>query len=43
MLALDPDRIRRYAGWSAYVSASLSIIGSVSVFLFYALEAPARR
>src|SRR5258707_702634 len=40
MLAVDPDRIRRYAGWSAYVSAGLAVIGDVALFLFYALEAP---
>jgi hypothetical protein len=40
MLVLEPTRVRRYAGWSAYVSAGLSIISGVSLLLFYALEAP---
>src|SRR5262249_22393969 len=40
MLVLEPTRVRRYAGWSAYVSAGLSIISGVSLLLFYALEVP---
>src|SRR5260370_20349229 len=40
MPALETVRIRRYAGWSAYVSAGLAVIGDVALFLFYALEAP---
>lgn len=40
MRSLETGSIRRYAGWSAYVSASLSIIGGVALILFYALEAP---
>jgi hypothetical protein len=40
MLPLEPDSIRRYAGWSTYVSAGLTIIGGVALILFYALEAP---
>src|SRR5260221_335963 len=30
----------RYAGWSAYVSVGLAVIGDVALYLFYALEAP---
>jgi hypothetical protein len=40
MPLLETVRIRRYAGWSAYVSAGLAVIGDVALFLFYALEAP---
>jgi hypothetical protein len=40
MTPLGTGSIRRYAGWSAYVSAGLSIIGGVALLLFYALEAP---
>ena len=40
MLALDSVHVRRYAGWSAYLSAGFTIIGTVFLFLFYALEVP---
>lgn len=40
MAAFETDRVRRFAGWSAYVSAGLSIIGGIALFLFYGLEAP---
>jgi hypothetical protein len=41
MSLVDPDRIRRYARWSAYVGACLATISSVSVvFLFSAPELP---
>lgn len=40
MISLETGSIRRYAGWSANVSAGLSIIGGVALILFYALEAP---
>ena len=40
MTTVAPDRIRLYSGWSAYLSAGLSIIASVLLFLFYALEVP---
>lgn len=33
-------RFQRYAGWLAYASAGLSIIGGIAFFLFYGLEAP---
>src|SRR5262249_53779515 len=33
-------RVLRYAGWSAYISAGLAIMGIVFFVLFYALEAP---
>lgn len=35
-----PDRIRRFSGWSAYLSAGLSIIANVFLLVFYAVEAP---
>lgn len=40
MTLLETGSSRRYAGWSAYVSAALSIIGGVALILFYAFEAP---
>ena len=40
MLPLETGSIRRYAGWSAYMSAGLTIIGGVALILFYMLEAP---
>ena len=40
MVAINATRGLRYAGWSAYVSAGLSIIGAIALLLFYALEAP---
>jgi hypothetical protein len=40
MVAVTADRSLRYAGWVAYISAGLSIIGAVTLLLFYALEAP---
>jgi hypothetical protein len=35
-----PDRFRYVAGWSAYGSASLAIIGALFLALFYALDVP---
>jgi hypothetical protein len=40
MSFVEPDRMRRAAGWSAYVSVGLDVVGAVFLFLFYALEAP---
>lgn len=40
MLAVNTDRSLRYAGWSAYVSAGLAIIGAIALLLFYGLEFP---
>ncbi len=40
MPVLDTGRVPRYAGWSAYASAGLAVISTVSLFLFYALEVP---
>lgn len=40
MLAINTDRRLRYAGWSAYVSAGIAIIGAIALLLFYGLEAP---
>jgi hypothetical protein len=39
MAVLAASRTLRYAGWSAFVSASLSVIGGIALFLFYGLEA----
>ncbi|HKT37220.1 MAG TPA: hypothetical protein VJR48_02545, partial [Ktedonobacterales bacterium] len=38
--ASTPTRIFHFAGWSTYLSAGLSIISGIFLFLFYALEAP---
>ncbi len=35
-----PTRIFRFAMWSAYLSAGLSIISGILLFLFYGLEVP---
>lgn len=35
-----PTRIFRFAVWSAYLSAGLSIISGIFLFLFYGLEVP---
>jgi hypothetical protein len=38
MPGLPAGRMLRCAGWSAYRSAGLALIGHVFIFLFYALE-----
>lgn len=40
MAIFDAERVRRLAGWAAYISAGLSIIGAIALILFYGLEAP---
>lgn len=40
MAIMVASRTLRYAGWSAFVSASLSVFGGIALFLFYGLEAP---
>src|SRR5690348_3208573 len=40
MVAINTDRTLRFAGWSAYVSAGLAIIGAIALLLFYGLEFP---
>lgn len=40
MLAINTDRSLRFAGWSAYVSAGLAIVGAIALLLFYGLEFP---
>jgi len=40
MVGAESTIVHRYAGWSAYLSAGLSIIGGISLLLFYALELP---
>lgn len=34
------SRLARYAGWAAYITGIMSIVGFVSLMLFFALEAP---
>ncbi len=33
-------RLARYAGWAAYITGIMSIVGFVSLILFFSLEAP---
>jgi hypothetical protein len=40
MFGSDSTYILRYAGWSAYLSAILSILATVFLFLFYGVEVP---
>ncbi len=40
MVAINATHGLRYAGWSAYICAGLSIIGAIALLLFYGLEAP---
>ncbi|HEY7339478.1 MAG TPA: hypothetical protein VH591_01235 [Ktedonobacterales bacterium] len=40
MVAIEARRNLRYAGWAAYISAGLAIIGAIALLLFYGLEAP---
>lgn len=40
MVAINAPHGPRFAGWSAYLSAGLSIIGAIALLLFYGLEFP---
>ncbi|HEU4781949.1 MAG TPA: hypothetical protein VFS83_01285 [Ktedonobacterales bacterium] len=40
MVAINATRSLRYAGWAAYISAGLAIIGAIALLLFYGLEFP---
>jgi hypothetical protein len=40
MVAINVPRDLRFAGWSAYFSAGIAIIGVIALLLFYGLEFP---